>query len=102
MAKRRAKRRGAKASPPASPSPTADEPSVAAELERTLAAGCRLVREGKAFTAHNLEVLRLAKEYVFTRAKLDLEKQAIELGDASGVSPGFDPLAALRVKASDG
>lgn len=103
MAKRRAKRRGAKASPP-SPPPPADEPSVAAELERTLAAGCRAVRERQAFTADNLDVLRLAKEYVFTRAKLDLERQAIELGDAAadGLPAGFDPLGALKVRARDG
>jgi len=83
------------------PAPTPDG-DVASELERTLAAGCRSVRDGKQFAADNLEVLRLAKEYVFTKAKLDLERQAIELGDGGGlqIPPGFDPLAALRTKAN--
>lgn len=115
MAKRRSPRRTTRkpagparaptAASPARPAPAPRESGdVAGELERTLAAGCRAVREGKAFTAHNLEVLRLAKEYVFTRAKLDLERQAIELGDAAGdgLPAGFDPLGALKVRARDG
>lgn len=107
MAKRRREPRKSRkpAGPAAAPPGEAPSGDVAGELERTLAAGCRAVRERRVFTADNLEVLRLAKEYVFTRAKLDLERQAIELGDARGddqIPPGFDPLAALKVKAAGG